>query len=121
MGKIVCRDCKKRYDFDVDEFCPRCGSFNQPAKTWDVDAQGNLIRVDGLNERNHKGSFVHKEYHTEKATRRVAGMDRTTPAKKPQVPKLMKKKAARYDMKKNVVKIIAAVAAVVALILEFLG
>ena len=119
MGKIVCRDCKKRYDFAVDEFCPRCGSFNQPAKTWDVDAQGNLVLVDGINERNHAGSFVHKEYHKEKSSRRAVGLDR--PGKKPQVPKMMQKKAARYDMKRNIAKIVAVVIALLALVLEFFG
>lgn len=30
MRKIQCADCGKRYDYDVDDFCPRCGSFNPP-------------------------------------------------------------------------------------------
>ena len=82
MGRLVCEECKKVYDFDVDDFCPRCGAFNQPKKTWGVDAQGNVVRVDGVNEVNHKGSFVHKEIHSEKTRRRVTGMDKDSAMKR---------------------------------------
>lgn len=30
MRKVTCADCGKRYDYDTDGFCPRCGSFNPP-------------------------------------------------------------------------------------------
>ena len=30
MRMVHCEDCRKRYDYDVDGFCPRCGAFNQP-------------------------------------------------------------------------------------------
>lgn len=30
MRSIRCADCGKKYDYDVDDFCPRCGSFNPP-------------------------------------------------------------------------------------------
>ena len=30
MRMVHCEDCGKRYDYDVDGFCPRCGAFNQP-------------------------------------------------------------------------------------------
>lgn len=30
MRKVHCADCGKSYDYDVDDFCPRCGSFNPP-------------------------------------------------------------------------------------------
>lgn len=75
MQRIVCEDCKKIYDYSKDEFCPHCGAFNQPVKTWGTDSQGNVIRVDGVNERDHAGSFAHREVHKEKNVRKVAGMD----------------------------------------------
>jgi len=73
---LVCEECGKRYDYAVDDFCPRCGAFNPPKKTWGVDASGNVVRVDGVNEANHRGSFVHAEVHKEKFQRRVTGLDR---------------------------------------------
>ncbi len=76
MKKVICSDCGKRYDFDKDDFCPRCGVFNPPPKQLGVDNYGNVVRVDGINERNHTGSFVHKEAHREKAVRRIKGLDR---------------------------------------------
>ena len=75
MRRIVCEDCKRSYDYDKDEFCPKCGAFNQPVKTWTTDAQGNVRRVDGVNEANHSGSFVHSEVHREKRIRQAKGMD----------------------------------------------
>jgi len=74
--RLVCEECKKVYDYDVDDFCPRCGAYNPPKKTWGIDSMGNVVRVDGVNEANHKGSFVHKEVHREKAARRIFGLDR---------------------------------------------
>ena len=79
MRQIVCEDCKRRYDYDRDEFCPRCGAFNQPVKVWGMDSQGNIRRVDGVNEQNHAASFVHKEVHTEKRVRQAKGMDQSRP------------------------------------------
>lgn len=79
MRRIVCDECGKPYDYDRDEFCPKCGAFNQPVKTWTTDSQGNVRRVDGVNEANHTGSFVHSEVHKEKRVRQVKGMDWATP------------------------------------------
>ncbi len=31
MRKVTCKDCGRRYDYDVDDFCPKCGSYNPPA------------------------------------------------------------------------------------------
>ena len=33
MKMISCASCGKRYDPAVEELCPRCGAFNQPART----------------------------------------------------------------------------------------
>ena len=33
MRMVRCYECGKQYDYDDDGFCPRCGSFNQPART----------------------------------------------------------------------------------------
>ena len=82
MKIIACEDCGKRYDFDRDDFCPKCGAFNPPVKTWGTDAQGNVIRVDGVNEANHEKSFVHSGAHREKRVRRTAGLDQAAVKKK---------------------------------------
>lgn len=76
MQMIVCENCRKVYDYDKDEFCTRCGAYNQPGK-----AGAPVVRVDGVNERTHSGSFAHKEVHKEKAVRRFTGMDRPHPSK----------------------------------------
>lgn len=74
MQMIVCENCRKVYDYDKDEFCTRCGAYNQPGK-----AGAPVVRVDGVNERTHSGSFAHKEGLTssdyEKAGAGRSGLD----------------------------------------------
>lgn len=115
MRRIVCDECRKIYDYDRDEFCPKCGAFNQPVKTWTTDAQGNVRRVDGVNEANHAGSFVHSEVHREKRVRQAKGMDwdggkknaRQQPAR-PAAPQRQKKKTDAMWIIKALFIIIAA-------------
>lgn len=140
MRQVICTECNKRYNFDTDDFCPRCGAFNPPKKKWGIDAAGNVVRVDGLNESNHTGSFVHKEVHSEKAARRAKGLDRdpVTSAKKisAQPVKLVKPApvkvklnpslggaAERAEKKKksNIGAIVGAILALFALLMEIIS
>ena len=77
MRRVRCYECGKMYDFDMDDFCPRCGAFNQPPKSTAIDADGSVIRVDGINEKNHAGSFVHEELHAENRERRCIGLSKS--------------------------------------------
>ena len=93
MSTVTCYECKKKYDYTEDGFCPRCGSFNQPRRgSYIVDVNGDIVRTDGINEAGHGGSFVHKEYHAEERQRKQLGLDRTTDAEIP--PKSAAKKAS---------------------------
>lgn len=76
MRKVQCAECGKRYDFDIDDFCPKCGAFNQPVRGSRIAANGQVVRVDGINESNHGGSFVHRELHQEDRVRRRTGLER---------------------------------------------
>lgn len=75
MRRVKCEDCGKVYDFDTDDFCPRCGAFAFP-KGDRIGADGTVVRVEGISESNHKGSFLHEEYHAENRHRKAAGLDR---------------------------------------------
>lgn len=33
MRRVTCKDCHKQYDYDKDDFCPKCGSFTHPSNT----------------------------------------------------------------------------------------
>ena len=77
MRTVQCYECRKRYDYDEDGFCPRCGAFNQPQRSLRIGADGSVVRVDGINEANHAGSFVHQELHEEKRERRRIGLDKS--------------------------------------------
>ena len=76
MGTIRCHDCGKRYNYDQDAFCPRCGAFNQPGKSVRIGADGAVVRTEGLNEKNHAGSFVHQEFHAENRVRKAVGLSK---------------------------------------------
>ena len=71
MIRIVCEECGKAYNYEVDDFCPKCGAYNQPPK-----AGTPARRSDGINESNHAGSFVHHEVHQERQERKAAGLDK---------------------------------------------
>lgn len=73
MRRVQCAECGKCYDFDIDDFCPKCGAFNQPSRGG--LAGGPAMRVDGLNESNHGGSFLHRELHREERVRRRKGLE----------------------------------------------
>lgn len=75
MRRVKCEDCGKVYDFDADDFCPRCGAFTFP-KGDRIGADGAVVRVEGISESNHKGSFLHEEYHAENRHRKATGLDR---------------------------------------------
>ena len=77
MRRVRCYECGKMYDFDTDDFCPRCGAFTQPPKATAIDADGSVIRVEGINEKNHAGSFVHEELHEENRERRRMGLSKS--------------------------------------------
>ena len=46
MRKVTCHDCGKRYNYDVDDFCPKCGAFTQPPRGFRVDASGTVVAVE---------------------------------------------------------------------------
>ena len=77
MQKVRCYECRRSYDYDEDAFCPRCGAFNLPGRE-DTVRVGELTedRRDGLSEKGHTGSFLHREFHSEERQRRRLGLDR---------------------------------------------
>lgn len=72
MIRVVCEECGKSYNYEVDDFCPKCGAYNQPSRE---NRSGAVVRSDGINEKYHDGSFVHEEVHQEKKIRRKFNLD----------------------------------------------
>ena len=78
VRRVSCYECGRHYDYDDDGFCPHCGAFNQPPKKVGFSAAGTLVNyAEGINERNHARSFVHKELHSENRARRGTELDRS--------------------------------------------
>jgi len=69
VRRVVCHDCGKHYNYDVDDFCPRCGAFTLPEREARISSDGSVVWNDGINERGHQKSFVHAEYHAENRKR----------------------------------------------------
>ena len=74
MQKVSCYECGKSYDYQEEAFCPHCGAFNQPPRSSRIAADGSVVRVDGLSEAGHEGSFAHQEFHQEEKARRKSGL-----------------------------------------------
>ena len=83
MRGVRCHECGKRYNFDVDDFCPRCGAFTQPARPSRIGADGEIVYGDGLNEKNHKKSFLHTEFHEENKERKGSFLEGAAKKKPP--------------------------------------
>ena len=83
MTRLQCEECGKSYIYEEDDFCPRCGAYNQPPR---AGAPEPVVRRDGVNEATHEGSFLHREIHREKAQRRRLHLDqpeRPAPKRRP--------------------------------------
>ena len=77
MREVRCYECRRKYDYNEDGFCPRCGAFNQPGRESGLRlAELGNDRKDGISEKNHTGSFLHREYHSEEKERREKGLDK---------------------------------------------
>ena len=74
MRRVKCEDCGRVYDFDTDDFCPRCGAFTFP-KGDRIGTDSSVVRVEEIHESNRKDSFLHAEYFVEKRRRKAAGLD----------------------------------------------
>ena len=46
MRKVTCHECKKRYDYDEDGFCPACGAFNSPSSSSCIDGEERNDQAD---------------------------------------------------------------------------
>ena len=96
MRKVRCYECGKQYDYDEDGFCPACGAFNQPPRTARISPDGAVVRVDGINERNHADSFVHRELHAEDRERRRVGLEKR--AQRLQRPATGRQRGQQFQM-----------------------
>ncbi len=52
MRQVVCKSCGRRYDYDKENFCPKCGGFNQPEGAPSTRLERDqLARFDGGRDR----------------------------------------------------------------------
>lgn len=66
MKRIICESCGKRYDYDRDETCPKCGAYNQPARR--PQGFGNSIRgTTVLQSRSAQNTAAEKRHEGKKS------------------------------------------------------
>ena len=100
MRVVKCYECRKLYNYDEDGFCPKCGAFNQPPAASRIGADGSVVWIEGINSRNHEGSFVHKELHAENRKRKGTALEREekrTAAVKRSSSKVIRQPLAQRD------------------------
>lgn len=58
MRRITCQECGRAYDYDQDDFCPKCGGYNAPAGTGATALEAQLLtRFDENRARRAPGSM----------------------------------------------------------------
>lgn len=70
MTRVTCKDCGRGYDYEKDDFCPKCGSYNPPPNLGATKLESELLtRFSGgqKNQARAKG---------QQATRQAAGLGR---------------------------------------------
>lgn len=107
MQKVKCYACGKSYDYDEDGFCPYCGGFNQPRHARTISADGTVVRVDGLNEQGHTGSFLHREFHEENRQRRAMGLEYEARKVVQKAAGAVRKSADKRGKKENPLRVVA--------------
>lgn len=56
MRKVTCKDCGRQYDYDKDDFCPKCGSYNPPGSGNSTRVEQELLsRFDGGRKSQARG------------------------------------------------------------------
>ena len=52
MCRITCKDCGRHYDYDQDDFCPKCGSYNPPRDESSTSLERELLARFGTGREN---------------------------------------------------------------------
>lgn len=75
MRHITCKDCGRRYDYDRDDFCPKCGSYNPPQANPSTQLERELLARFDNPGRGGKGAGSARQARTAPQTppRRPAG------------------------------------------------
>lgn len=52
MRRVTCKDCHRSYDYDKDDFCPKCGSYNPPKDFGSTKLEQDLLSRFGTARAN---------------------------------------------------------------------
>lgn len=80
MRNLVCRDCGKRYDYDKDDFCPKCGSYNPPQEAPSTRLERELLsRFGTARESQTRAKGQQQARHAASAQPRTPSRPHTPP------------------------------------------
>ena len=123
MRKITCADCGKHYDFDKDDFCPRCGSFNQPPNSGATRLEQELLsRFSSGQARQTGGRSVSAPVSKGRPAAAPYAAPHAAPqrgAASPLTPKPKKKSAGGVVV--SIVALLFCLLVILPLVLNFLG
>lgn len=75
MRKVTCKDCGRRYDYDVDDFCPKCGSYNPPGDPGSTQLERELLSrfETGRSRQNTANSVPNRDRRPAGAAQEAGG------------------------------------------------
>ncbi len=109
MRRVTCEECGRSYDYDAEDLCPRCGSFNPPPDEGATTLERELLsrfRFAAQADRTHAHTQASEVFqHEGKRVRQRVKTVRRRPAGKtpPVVP------AGKGKKKENPVGLVIAI------------
>lgn len=101
MIVIKCHECKRRYNWAGDPFCPNCGAFNQ-AKDYSFDRERVEVTLDD-EDAPKKVRYQRKKTSTGQAN---AAPNRPVPPRNPQEKREQEQAQASGCLKKIIIAVV---------------
>lgn len=71
MRRIRCKDCGKSYDYDKDDFCPKCGAYNPPADSGATQLERELLSRFETGQQNQNRAKTRAQARVQETPRRT--------------------------------------------------
>lgn len=72
MRRVQCTNCGQRYDYDRDDFCPKCGAYNPPPDSGATRLEQELLARFESGHQNQKRAREQARFRTAETAKRSA-------------------------------------------------
>lgn len=94
--KITCQSCGKRYDTDIDELCPKCGSYN-PINRETADPNGSYAEKKAIRIMENIGGNRSSRNRKNRKIRKTDLLETKIQTSTANVPSLEKQRKGRMS------------------------